>query len=292
MIAFHDWTASPTRVQRSLRFPERVLGIAPALPPDRFPLLEIIPGTLTSPESVSTARRLARRLSLTAVVVSDQTPTPGTRLLGAFLAEGGRLVEEGATVEQVDSVCEAFGFAVGPLMRMDAIGIARAARLLEELAGKLGERFAPAKLLQRLGSESEHFHKYRDGRSVGTSAAVPGGTAPGGDAVESLIRERILLLLVNEAALILEEGSVTDPGDLEIISLLALGFPRAQGGILFYAQSLGLGEAVRKLLTEVARSGERYTPAGLLRDLAATGRGFFGNEGVTAAGHQPGAVLQ
>ena len=292
LLTFHDWTASPTRVQRSLSFPERVVGIAPSFPADRFTLMEIVPGTLTSPESVSTARRLARRLALTAVVVSDQTPTPGTRLLAAYIAEGARLVEEGAPVDRVDSACEEFGMALGPLKRSDAIGAGRSHHLLSQLAATLGPRFAPPKVLDGLAASGDTFYKYRSGRPAGANSAVPTARSADAARLEPQIRERILLLLINEATLILEEGSVTDPGDLEIISLLALGFPRARGGILFYTQAHGAAEVARKLHAEAARSGERYSPSGLLRDLAASGRGFFGSEGVAAAGHTPGPVLQ
>lgn len=291
VLAFTDWTASPTHVQRALRVPERALALLPGLPFDRFPLLEIAPGSLTSPATVGLIRRLARRLDATAVVVSDQTPTPGIRLLSTYFVEASRLLAEGATVAQVDAAAEDFGFAVGPFHRADAIGSPRTARMLEDVAQVLGERMAPAPAFTAVGARAGTFYRYRNGRPSGPSRDLPAGVSPGGPAVATLIRKRLLYALINEAARILEEECVTDPGDVDLISIVQLGFPRERGGILFHAEEIGLHEVVGELTREAARAGERYRPAGLLHDLAATGRGFFARGRKTLSGQGEGPML-
>jgi 3-hydroxyacyl-CoA dehydrogenase / enoyl-CoA hydratase / 3-hydroxybutyryl-CoA epimerase len=275
VLAFHDWTASPTRVQRALLIPDRSVALLPAFPIDRFPLLEIAPGTLTSPETVALGRRLARRLSLTSVVVSDETPSPGTRLLGAYFSEAVRLLEEGTAVAQIDAAVERFGFVAGPFHRMDANGTRRALRLLEGLTVALGERMAPTDLLRGLAAAGGTFHRYRGSRRAGPNPSVEAGRRVGGMSGE-LIVARIVLRLVNEAARILEEGGVTDPGDLEVASIFGLGFPRRRGGILFYAEERGIDRIVADLTNEARVSGQRFEPADHLLELAAAGRGFFG----------------
>ncbi|MEX2582547.1 MAG: 3-hydroxyacyl-CoA dehydrogenase NAD-binding domain-containing protein [Gemmatimonadota bacterium] len=276
LLAFCDWTTSPTGVQRSLNHPERVAGLVASLPLEIFPLLEIVPGALTSPEVVSAARRLARRLSRTGVVVSDQTPTPGLRLLGTYLGEALRLLEEGATVGQVDKAAESFGFFVGPFRRMDAIGGRRTLEMISSLGSAMERRVEATPLLTRWATEERTFYRYRDGRPGRPDPDLPEGVSPGGEAVSKLIRRRLVLALINEAARIVEEGCVSDPGDLEVISIHGMGFPRERGGILFHAQSLGMDRLVDDLGAAAHRDGVRYAPAGLLRDLASAGRDFFG----------------
>jgi 3-hydroxyacyl-CoA dehydrogenase/enoyl-CoA hydratase/3-hydroxybutyryl-CoA epimerase len=291
LLGFHDWVTSPSEIQRTLHHPERVIGLAPSFPIDQFALLEIVPGTLTSPDAVSLARRLARRLSLVPVVVSDQTPTPGTRLLAAYLAEAGRLLEEGIPIEHIDEAAVDFGYEVGPFHRADAIGSARACRLLERVAAKLGGRMAASSRFTRIGSEGGTFYRYRGGRPSGANSSLPDGDASPSTEVTEMIQRRLLLLLVNEAARIVEEGGVMDPGDLEVIALYGLGFPRQRGGLLFHAQTVGLVSVVEDLATEARQRGDRFAPAGVLRDLAFTGRGFFDTD-PEPPGHGLDAVLQ
>jgi 3-hydroxyacyl-CoA dehydrogenase len=292
LIAFHDWVASATHVQRTLRRPDRVVGLAASLPLERFSLLEIVPGALTAPDTVALARRLARRLALMPVVVGDETPTPGSRLLGTYFAEATHLVQEGATVGQVDEAAEEFGFDVGPFHRMDAIGTRRSLRLLESLAARAGARFAAAPVLARIAGSGGTFYRYQNGRPAGPNRTLPAGLSPGGSAVAALIRRRLLLLLINEAALILEDGGVADAGDLEVIAVHGLGFPEARGGLLFHADSIGAGPLVADLAKLAARSGERFQPAGLLRDLAASGGAFFGADGSAASGQGAGPMVR
>ncbi len=278
LLGFHDWVTSTSEIQRSINHPERVIGLAPSFPLEQFALLEIVPGTLTSPKAVSLARRLAKRLALIPVVVSDQTPTPGTRLLAIYLAEASRLLDEGIPVDLIDQAAVEFGFDVGPFHRADAMGNARACRLLERVASKVGDRMAPGSQFQRIGREGATFFRYRGGRPSGPNPSLPHATSAAGPELTELIQRRLLLLLFNEAARVVEEGGVMDPGDLEVVALFGLGFPRQRGGLLFHAQTLGILSVVEDLAAEAMRAGDRFAPAGLLRDLAFTGRGFFDTE--------------
>ncbi|HUE95220.1 MAG TPA: 3-hydroxyacyl-CoA dehydrogenase NAD-binding domain-containing protein [Longimicrobiaceae bacterium] len=293
LIGIYDWTTSPSRLQRSLRHPDRVFAIHVALPSERFPLLEIAPGTLTAPATVAAARRLARRLSLTAIVVSDGMPTPATRLLGTFLVEAAVQIEEGIRFSAVDAACAAFGFDLGPFQRMDAIGVGRVVRMLEALAGIAGARFAPPRLLQELGEAGQPLYQYRSGRPSGTNPDLPPPFVAGSDESDGdNPSRRIVLALINEAARIVEEGGVLDPGDLDVISIFGLGFPRERGGLLFHAQEIRLPTVVDELTRLAHVVDERFAPAGLLRDLALGGGGFFGPAGGRSSGQAPGTVVE
>lgn len=293
LIALHDWVLSPREIEGRLSRPDRFLGVSVSLPVDRFPLLEILPGSSTSAEAIAEMKSLARRCGLTPVSVSGVAPSPGLRLLGIYFAEALRLLEIGASIEAIDLAVEDFGFPVGPFRRMDAIGTPRVLRMLTRMESRLDEKVRAAPPLQGLARASETFYRYRAGRPVGPNAHLPAPSEGADvDAVARGIRRRILLLLINEAARILEEGCLGDPADMDLISILALGFPRDHGGLLYYAQSSGLAEIAHDLRREARETGEGYwLPAEIIDRLAAEGRGFFA-ESQPRSGHASDAVLQ
>jgi 3-hydroxyacyl-CoA dehydrogenase / enoyl-CoA hydratase / 3-hydroxybutyryl-CoA epimerase len=274
VLAYHHWTAAPTEVQRELRHPQRAVALTPAFPADLFPLLEITAGAATSPATTAAAVRLAERCRLVPIVVGS-SPSPGTRLLAAYLAEASRLLAEGATVSQVDAAVEDFGFAVGPFRRIDAIGSVRALDLLEAMAEVFGERMRPTPPFVGIGRGGSTFYRYRNGVPAGPNPALPAGLSQGGRTVTDLIRRRILLLLIEEAGRILAEGEVARPEDLDLISVLGVGFPRERGGILFHAEERGMPAVVDELSRMAQRSGERFGPARILVEHARSGRSFY-----------------
>jgi len=263
VIVYHDWSRSPTKVLQSLRDPSRGAALLPQFPLDRFPLVEIASGSMTSPATIDLISRLARRAGVTPIHVSDHTPTPGTRLLGVYISESARLLDEGATISQVDVALEDFGFSVGPFRRMDALGSQRTLRLLETLTGSLGERMRPSPLFTRLARHPETFYRYRLGVPIGPSPRLPGGLSPGGPMVSEMIRRRVVLMLINEAARMLESDPTLRSEDVDRISLLGLGFPKACGGLVYHARQLGLKYLADNLAKAAARYGERFLPAGL-----------------------------
>lgn len=291
LLAVHDWSLPIAELQKQLTFPERVIGVTPAFPIDRYPLLEIVPGPRTSSDSVTEARRLAQQCGLTPVVVGEPAPTPGVRLLSVFLAEATRLLRTGLSIETIDAAIEEFGFSAGPFRRIDAMGSRRAARMLTRVGERLGDRAAPAEPFSAIAESGETFYRYRGGRAAGMNPRLPAETEAPREELVLMIRRRILLLLINEAASIIEDGSIADAADVDLISILALGFPRERGGLLYYAQDSGLPGIAEDLRAEALRSGPYFAPAGLLDRLAREGRGFF-SDPPAHSGHDSDAVLQ
>jgi 3-hydroxyacyl-CoA dehydrogenase/enoyl-CoA hydratase/3-hydroxybutyryl-CoA epimerase len=84
------------------------------------------------------------------------------------------------------------------------------------------------------------------------------------------------MAMINEAARILEDRIVANPGDVDLAMITGTGFPPFRGGLLRYADGLGLDDIAERL-DEMARLvGPRFAPAALIRDYAAQGRGFYG----------------
>lgn len=278
--------ARVSRVQEGCARPEQVVGMHFAAPVAWGSLVEVVRGDATSDAAAAAATALARRLKKTPLPVRDRPGFLVGRLQLRLVDEALRLLEEGAAVARVDAAMTAFGMAMGPLRLADELGIARVARLSRFLAAELGERMRPTPLLATLagrerGRDAEGFAFFRPGRggtarpSPGAAEALRGAARPGGaEPAPEEMRSRMLLALVNEAAHALEEGVVATAAEVDLATLLGLGFPAVEGGLLFYADRLGIA-AVHSGLEELARrSGGRFRPAPLVRRLAGEGRGF------------------
>jgi 3-hydroxyacyl-CoA dehydrogenase len=249
-------------------------------------LVEVVRGEATSDAAAAAAMALARRMGKTPLPVRDGPGLLVNRLLLPLLNEALRLLGEGAAVARVDDAMTGFGMAMGPLRLADELGIARVARLSRLLAGELGERMRPAPLLAVLtgtarGREAEEFSFYRYDRgeprvSQRAAEALRGATrGRDGEMDDEEMRSRMLLAMVNEAARVLEEGVVASAAEVDLASLLGLGFPAAEGGLLFYADRLGIAVTVAALEDLARRVGDRFEPAPLLRRLADEGRRFY-----------------
>lgn len=276
--------APVSHVQAACARPDRVVGIHWVPPVAWGRLAEVARGEATSDAAAAAALALVRRAGKTPLAVRD---TPGflvERLRIPLVQEALRLLEEGAAVARVDGALTGFGMALGPLRLADELGIARVARLSRHLAAELGERMRPPPLLDVLtkgrGEEELTFYRYDRGEprvspraaEVLRGAARAGGAEP--DPAE--MRSRMLLVMVAEAARALEEEVVGSAEAVDLAALLGLGFPAAEGGLLFYADRLGLAAVCAALDDLAARHGGRFAPAPLLRRLAEEGRGFYG----------------
>lgn len=268
---------------RALR-PERVVGLHFFNPVHRMPLVEVIAGHRSSPESVATVRAFALELGKTPVLVRDSPGFLVNRILTVYLNEAMRLLAEGVPVEAVDGAMTAFGMPVGPLALLDQVGLDTAlhvGRVLEAAYGKRigggGALLAAMVESGRLGSKSGcGFFRYRDGRRASPDREVYRLIeAP---QVRSLpaetLQERMVLAMVNEAAVCLEDGVVREPREVDVAMVLGAGFPPFRGGPLRYADSLGIAVVADRLSRLADAHGERFRPAGLLREMVREERTF------------------
>ncbi|HUE95265.1 MAG TPA: 3-hydroxyacyl-CoA dehydrogenase family protein, partial [Longimicrobiaceae bacterium] len=275
LLALHTWgaTANPSDFE-DIESPAAI-GLALSLPADRFPLLEIIAGPGADPTSIAAIRRLADRLGLTTVRVPAGSPSPGTRLIATYFAEASRLIDEGATVVQVDDAAERFGFEVGPFRRMDAMGADRAYEIVAAIATPFTDSLS-ARWFGRFARESRTFYTYRSGVPGEPNPLLPPGLSPDGDTVEDMVQRRLSLALTGEAIRILETGRVNDAALLEVIVLRALGYPARRGGLLFQARQVGFDTLLTEFEAAESRFGKRFAPPGLLKEWASADGGAGG----------------
>ncbi len=287
IIATNTSSLSVEEMASALSRPERFCGMHFFNPVHRMPLVEVIRAPGTSDEAVATIYRLALDLGKVPVVVGDGPGFLVNRILGPYLNEAGFLLSDGASIEMIDRVAKRFGMPMGPLRLVDEVGIDVSSHAGASLHGALGDRLTPAPALLELGRTGRlgkkgglGFYRYEDGKdkgiddsiyaelpSVPTPGASEAGTIAGADG-ERVVRRRLVLAMINEAARILGDGIAASAADVDLAMIMGTGFPPFRGGLLRFADTLHPRGLVDRLEQLAEVHGERFTPAPTLVRLA------------------------
>lgn len=285
VITSNTSSLSITEMQTAVARPADFCGMHFFNPVERMPLVEIIRGAQTSDEAIATVYAVARKLEKTPVLVNDGAGFLVNRILAPYLNEAGWLLHDGVAIDDIDKALTKFGMPMGPLRLLDEVGLdvsRHAGRVMYEA---FGERMAPAPPLvaleksKRLGKKgSLGFYTYEDGKekeideSVYSELALPGGRK---QLTEAEIQQRTVFIMINEAARILEDGIVATPGDVDLGMIMGTGFPPFRGGLLKYADTIGLPAVLKTLERYAKELGPRFEPAPLLRRKAEAGESFY-----------------
>jgi 3-hydroxyacyl-CoA dehydrogenase/enoyl-CoA hydratase/3-hydroxybutyryl-CoA epimerase len=270
LLATNTSALSISRLQEGMSQPGRVCGLHFFNPPYRMPLVEIVRGSKTTNDALATAFQLATRLGKTPVIVRDAPGFVVNRTLAAYLTEAGFLLQEGVPVKRLDRIMTRFGMPVGPLRLLDEIGLDVVSEVSRTMREGFGDRFATAPIMEDVlatgltGRKSgEGFYVYKNGKARGVSAgieeicrAVAGDDPPD----EREAEERMVFAMINEAARILDGGIVDSPESLDVAMIMGTGFPPFRGGLLRYADAVGLSTVFERLRT-FAATAERLEPA-------------------------------
>jgi 3-hydroxyacyl-CoA dehydrogenase/enoyl-CoA hydratase/3-hydroxybutyryl-CoA epimerase len=220
----------------------------------------------------------------TVIVVNDGPGFYTTRILSAYMNEAGRLLDEGASIESIDTALVDFGFPVGPITLLDEVGIDIGGHVGKTMAESFGARMAPSDALRkvveagRTGRKGKSgFYKYDEkgekGQPDETVYAII-GKSHRAEIPANEITERCVLAMVNEAVLCLEEGILRSPRDGDIGAVFGLGFPPFRGGPFRYIDTVGADVIVSRLEDLHARFSSRFSPARLLVEHARGQRRF------------------
>jgi len=272
--------------------PEAFIGMHFFSPVEKMPLLEIIPGRLTSEATVARVLAVARALKKTPIVVNDGFGLFTTRVFAAFVLEGAQLVAEGHDPAVLEWAARKAGMAVPPLQVLDEVTLALGVHVMEQSRAYVGDRLdlPGTRLLTRMVRELDRpgraagrgFYDYVDGRRLRTWPGLRDlvvGKPPQRTGVDHLAR-RILLVQAAEVARALDEGIVVRYRDAEVGAVFGLGFAPNTGGPLAWMDRQGLPTLVREMDEMAGWYGPRYAPAPLLRRMAEAGTRFY--EGVGA----------
>jgi 3-hydroxyacyl-CoA dehydrogenase/enoyl-CoA hydratase/3-hydroxybutyryl-CoA epimerase len=283
IFATNTSTIPITQIAAEAKHPENVVGMHFFNPVDKMPLVEVIRGEKTSEEAMVTIAALARRLGKTVVYCNDGPGFVVNRILGPYMNEAGFLLEEGHSIESLDKAMTSFGMPVGPMALLDEVGIDVAAKVAGILTEAFGARMQKSTVVEKLYADGRHGRKngkglylYAGGKRQGPDPSVYEllGITPH-PAEEKQVIERMLLAMINEATLILEEKIVATAGELDLAMIMGTGFPPFRGGLLRYADSLGIPYVVSRLDELSSRIGARFQPNEPLKRLAQRDGKFY-----------------
>ena len=282
IIASNTSSLSISMLSEKMKNPERFIGMHFFNPVPLMPLVEVIPSDKTDDKVIATVVDLAKKAGKTPVVVKDCAGFLVNRILLPYINESAKLLEEGGDIVRIDKVILNFGMPMGPFTLADEVGLDVGYKVAKVLESGYGERMKVSLLLDRvynelklLGKKSQKGFYIHDGKNkeVNNDIKKLQIAHQAFDAQE--IIDRAILIMVNEAALCLDEGVVKDAQHLDVAMIMGTGFPPFRGGLLKYADSIGLKHIELTLENLAAKYGPRFTPAPLIVKMAKANKTFY-----------------
>ena len=258
--------------------PGDVVGMHFFSPANVMKLLEVVRGDKTEGDVLATVMDLAKRIKKVAVVAGVCDGFIGNRMLKPRQVEAMKLLMEGATPSQIDKVHTDFGMPMGPFQMSDLAGVDigwhRDPTRIENIRDALA---AEDRWGQKKGAGFyDYDEKRRPSPSPRVAEIIEEFREKSGSEVRDIsdeeIVERTLYPMVNEGALILEEGIAQRASDIDVVWIYGYGWPVYRGGPMFWADLEGAQKIlaglekhedkfdfeISKLLREKAEKGERF----------------------------------
>jgi 3-hydroxyacyl-CoA dehydrogenase/enoyl-CoA hydratase/carnithine racemase len=247
---------SVSEMAADLRHPERVVGFHFFNPVAVLPLLEVVRGERTDDAALATAFALAKGIKKSAVLVKDAPAFVVNRLLTRFLGEVTSSLDAGTDPHVADGALAPLGLPMTPFVLMSLVGPAIALHVAETLHGHYPDRFGVSANLQRLvEAKKPSIWSYdAEGKPFlddETKALFQVGDEP--QTAEQL-RDQALAAIAEEIGLMLDEGVVAGPEEIDLCMIMGAGWPFHLGGITPYLDRAGVSEKV---------VGRRFTAPGV-----------------------------
>ena len=289
ILASNTSSLDITEIGKSTNRPDKVCGTHFFSPANVMKLMENVRTDNSSINTIATIMKLSKTLGKVGVLVGVGDGFVGNRMLHVAARVAEFMVEEGALPWQVDKVIYEFGFPMGPFAMNDLAGVDVRYSIRQEQKKLYGNR-RQSVILERLYEMGRYgqkngggWYSYKDGSRHGT---------PEPEVEELIIRtskeigykrrdfsdeeilERYLYAMINAGGHVLDEGLAMRSGDIDVIWHYGYGFPRYQGGPMFYADHIGLNHIYDKVTKYYEDYGDWLRPSELMRSLAKSGKGF------------------
>ena len=256
ILATNTSSLSVEAMSEGLTNPERVVGFHFFNPVAVMPLLEVARTSKTDDATTATAINVGKELKKTMVIVKDAPAFVVNRLLTRFMGEVTDAIDEGTPYDVADAAMRPLGFPMSSLELLGLVGPGVALHVAETLNKNLGPRYKISPTMQRFVKEGVRTFYVKDEKGVNqvnpaALALLEKGSTP---STADEVRERALKALATEAKMMLDEGVVATPSEIDICMLLGSGWPMHLGGILPYLDREGISETV---------CGSRFHPAGV-----------------------------
>ena len=281
--------------------PAHFIGLHFFSPVEKMPLVEIIVGKKTSPETLAKAMDFVQKIRKTPIVVNDSRGFFTSRVCGAFISEGHRMLKEGIPAPMIENCARFAGMPVGPLALNDEVAIDLSWKIMDQArrdAAAAGQKFEEGgseeilelmvKKLERFGRKNgKGFYEYpADGKKrlwpelakyFPPDPKLLYGEGEEKRAKEDEIKKRLLYVQAVDTARCLEANVLTNPQDGDVGSIMGLGFAPQTGGAVSLIDQVGIKTFVAECDDLAKKYGAQFEVPKLLRDMAAKGQGFYAN---------------
>ena len=222
VLATNTSSLSVTEMASDLQHPERVVGFHFFNPVAVLPLLEIVRAERTDDVALATAFAVGKQLKKSSVLVKDATGFVVNRLLLKFMGEITESFDEGTPAEVADNALAPLGLPMTPFVLTQLVGPAVALHVAESLHESFPERYGVSENMRRLvaagrpgiwsfGSDGKPYLD-DETKSLLSFADKP--------QTSEEVRDRALGSLAQEIRLMLDEGVVAEPQDIDLCMLL------------------------------------------------------------------------
>ena len=256
VLATNTSSLSVEKMSIGMKNPERVVGFHFFNPVAVMPLLEIARTSHTDDATTATAVEVGKNLKKTMIICKDAPGFVVNRLLTRFMGEITDAVDEGTDPSVADNAMRSIGFPMSPFELLGLVGTGVALHVAETLHENLGPRYRISPTMQAMVKEGvKTFYVKGDDGTVSANPAalalIHKGTTP---STAEEVSDRALHALAEEARMMLDEGVVKTPAEIDLCMLMGAGWPMHLGGILPYLDRIGVSEKV---------SGQRFHAPGI-----------------------------
>ena len=241
VLATNTSSLSVEKMSAGLAHPNRVVGFHFFNPVAVMPLLEIARTPATDDETTATAISVGKELKKTMVIAKDSPGFIVNRLLTRFMGEITDAMDEGTPYDVADNALREIGFPMSPFELFDLVGPGVALHVSETLHNNLGPRYRISPTIKRLVEKNVRTIYIKDEKGVRSPnpdaiALMEKGSKP---STAEQVKDRALKALAEEARMMLDEGVVSSPQEIDLSMLLGAGWPLMLGGILPYLDRAG-----------------------------------------------------
>lgn len=262
--------------------PENIVGLHYFSPVEKMPLVEVIPHTTTSSDTIATVVALAKKQGKTPIVVKDCAGFYVNRILAPYMNEAAKVLLAGEPIEHIDNALLNFGFPVGPITLLDEVGIDVGSKIMPVLVNELGPRFQGPDVFETLLNDNRKgrktgkgFYAYQGNKKVDKSVYKLLNLTPESKWSDQEIALRCVLPMLNEAVRCLDEGIICSARDGDIGAIFGIGFPPFLGGPFRYMDHLGLKALVEMMNQHALKYGDHFAPCEGIVTRAGQGETFY-----------------
>ena len=265
ILASNTSTLDIDEIADATNRPEEVVGTHFFSPANVMKLLEIVRGSRTKLDILATLMSLAKKIKKVGIIAGNCDGFVGNRMFHQYVMQAHLLVEEGATPEQVDSVAENWGWAMGPFAVNDLAGndvgwLIRKRHKAEnyyegkKYASDVADRLCE---LGRFGQKvGKGFYKYDpktrkresdpEVHKIIEDVRREKGVNPR-EISDDEILSRLHGALINEGTRILEEGHAFRASDIDVCYVNGYGFAAHRGGPMWQADKIGVNKVAKEI---------------------------------------------